>query len=138
MQEFDRESPIQGAEIVHQTLRYPITIEVTDGALPEPAVSTCFLLVTIVDINDNAPQFELDSYREDIPLNPERGRIFQVYAFDIDEGHNADIVYSLENDAQCSNCFRIDEKGWIWLDQDITVSVLISITLVLIYNTVDE
>lgn len=69
------------------------------------------LLIKILDVNDNAPRFELPDYQahnidEDIPIGT---KILQVQATDLDQGKNAEITYSLNRDE-----FYIDEKGVIY------------------------
>lgn len=52
--------------------------------------------VTIEDVNDNAPEFRPGScYGLSVPENTEPGVIHTVVAIDLDEGPNADLVYSI-------------------------------------------
>ena len=68
--------------------------------------------VSVIDVNDNRPEFEYDMYNITVMENLPRGfTVLQVYAFDADKGDNADFKYVLEDP---SGGFRIDEKtGWI-------------------------
>ncbi|XP_017462571.1 PREDICTED: neural-cadherin-like, partial [Rhagoletis zephyria] len=66
--------------------------------------------IKVVDVNDNAPRFELPDYQalnidEDIPIGTS---ILQVSATDMDTGKNAEIVYTVDRDD-----FVIDSKGII-------------------------
>ncbi len=67
------------------------------------------VLVTVLDVNDNPPEFPFLTYSFDFSNeNPEPQR---VVANDIDEGPNAMITYSLTTNP--SNSFRIDENTGI-------------------------
>ncbi|XP_030245298.1 fat-like cadherin-related tumor suppressor homolog isoform X2 [Drosophila navojoa] len=66
--------------------------------------------VLVEDVNDNAPIFGVQEYifkvREDVP----RGTVVAVIeAFDNDLGNNAEILFSLKEDAQDQNLFIIDK-----------------------------
>lgn len=66
----------------------------------EPATGQHFdvatLIITIGDINDNAPEFRPGScYGLSVPENSEASIIHTVVASDLDEGANAEIVYSI-------------------------------------------
>lgn len=52
--------------------------------------------ITIGDVNDNAPEFRPGScYGLSVPENSELGVIHTVVASDLDEGPNADLIYSI-------------------------------------------
>ena len=77
---------------------FDLTVEARDLGTPQGRRSTSIVVVTVTDINDNAPEFLLDPYstqvREDVgvPFN-----VLQVVAFDMDEqgNPNSDITYSI-------------------------------------------
>uniref|UniRef100_A0A1B0EXL8 Cadherin domain-containing protein n=1 Tax=Lutzomyia longipalpis TaxID=7200 RepID=A0A1B0EXL8_LUTLO len=70
--------------------------------------------VEIVDVNDNAPEFEVDLYNISIVENLPTGfSVLQVSATDRDQGENADFMYKLANEKP-EGAFLIDARtGWI-------------------------
>merc|ERR1712179_63652 len=68
------------------------------------------LTIRVLDVNDNAPVFEMEEYYnivdEDIPIG---SPIIKVKASDADSGDNADITYSVSLD----DYFAVDSDGWI-------------------------
>lgn len=72
-----------------------------------PLTSTATLSISLSDENDNSPAFERTSYHaivsEDIPLGSE---ILRLKAWDPDEGPNAQVTYSLIEEA--SGPFSVD------------------------------
>ncbi|KAM7351502.1 dachsous cadherin-related 1 isoform 2-T2 [Cochliomyia hominivorax] len=54
------------------------------------------VIITIEDVNDNAPEFETSMIRISVPENYQLGRpLYEVHAFDKDSGKNAEISYIL-------------------------------------------
>ena len=93
-------------------LKYPVAVEVSDNGNPKLS-TTCYLLVTILDINDNAPQF-LEGLEASMPKKPLRGdKVLQVYAFDPDEGQNGEVSYNITRWSTDCNCFVMGHNGWI-------------------------
>ena len=74
--------------------------------------ATVWVIVHIQDENDNQPEFPETVYRISVP---ERGRskrgypIYRVFAYDRDEGANADLTYSIVDGNQDGKFF-IDPK----------------------------
>ncbi|XP_037085943.1 neural-cadherin-like isoform X3 [Pollicipes pollicipes] len=69
------------------------------------------LTIKVMDVNDNAPKFELPDYQthnvpEDIPVGSE---LLRVKGTDSDSGTNADLFYSVSDDH-----FRVDDQGAIY------------------------
>ncbi|XP_031467309.1 protocadherin alpha-6-like, partial [Phasianus colchicus] len=61
-------------------------------------MGTVQLVISVLDANDNAPQFNQSVYKVQIPENTERGAfLVRVNATDLDEGTNCNISYSLTN-----------------------------------------
>ena len=86
-------------------------VSARDGGSPS-LQSTTTIMITLLDINDNAPEFDEPFYEttileEQIPPVT----IFEVSATDLDLGTNADIRFSitLRNAANPSSLFEIDE-----------------------------
>uniref|UniRef100_A0A0N5ATG2 Cadherin domain-containing protein n=1 Tax=Syphacia muris TaxID=451379 RepID=A0A0N5ATG2_9BILA len=58
----------------------------------------------VSDLNDNVPQFELNEYFVEIPLDlPLDSPVVAVRAFDLDSGDNGKITYSLKNGQESFN-----------------------------------
>ncbi|XP_052500309.1 protocadherin alpha-6-like [Budorcas taxicolor] len=82
----------------------------TDQGKPE-LTGTVKLLITVLDVNDNAPNFGQSEYEVKIFENSDNGTtVIRVNASDRDEGANGEISYSFNNlvPATVSNQFRID------------------------------
>ncbi|XP_075298163.1 protocadherin alpha-6-like [Opisthocomus hoazin] len=68
-----------------------------DGGRP-PLTGTLELLISVLDANDNAPQFNQSVYKVQLPENTERGTlVMRVSATDLDEGTNRNISYSVQH-----------------------------------------
>ncbi|KAH8279555.1 hypothetical protein KR018_000821 [Drosophila ironensis] len=66
--------------------------------------------ITIGDVNDNAPEFRPGAcYGLSVPENSEPGVIHTVVASDLDEGPNADLMYSITA-GNLGNKFSIDAR----------------------------
>ncbi|XP_017011514.2 protein dachsous [Drosophila takahashii] len=67
--------------------------------------------ITIGDVNDNSPEFRPGScYGLSVPENSEPGVIHTVVASDLDEGPNADLIYSITG-GNSGNKFSIDASS---------------------------
>lgn len=66
----------------------------------------------MLDVNDNQPKFEVDSYNVSVYENVPNGyNVLRVVAMDLDQGENGEFVYHLVDPSQA---FTIDGKtGWI-------------------------
>ncbi|KAL9836565.1 LOW QUALITY PROTEIN: protocadherin alpha-3-like [Geothlypis trichas] len=74
---------------------------------------TMELMITVLDANDNAPQFNQSVYKVQIPENATEGTlIVRVNATDPDEGSNKEFSYSIVSSIPIGNkkLFRIDPK----------------------------
>lgn len=75
--------------------RYLLNITVYDLGLPQ-RYSWRLLTVNVDDVNDNSPEFSLESYTAIIPENAAIGtEVIQVTASDEDLGQNGEISYAL-------------------------------------------
>ncbi|XP_042547878.1 protocadherin gamma-A12 isoform X5 [Dipodomys spectabilis] len=82
-----------------QVPSYNITVTATDRGTPPLATQTLISL-NVADTNDNSPVFPQASYSAYIPENNPRGAsIISVRAHDPDSDKNAQITYSLADDA---------------------------------------
>lgn len=86
---------------------YEIQVVAKDQGIP-PQSSTATVLLTVLDENDNPPEFYPQKYFTRIPDDMKIGTsILKVTAFDHDEGENALVTYKLES--QMDKMFSIDE-----------------------------
>ncbi|XP_053422640.1 protocadherin beta-12-like [Nycticebus coucang] len=83
-----------------------------DGGSP-PRSGTAFVLVMVVDINDNSPQFEKTFYEVTIPENNVLGSlVVTVSAWDLDSGINGEISYSFSHaSGDIRKTFEINQKS---------------------------
>lgn len=72
---------------------YDLTIGAVDGGLP-PRSGSLNVHVNVLDVNDNNPVFERDSYSVTVAENiPRMTTLVTVRAFDADSGLNGQVVY---------------------------------------------
>ncbi|VDK43754.1 unnamed protein product [Anisakis simplex] len=81
----------------------------------EPTVSTSALvIVDVLDVQDNAPIFERNSYfaevKEDAPIGT---TVASVFARDLDAGRNGEVRYSLSDDALGANLLKINPRSGV-------------------------
>nr|XP_035142107.2 protocadherin alpha-9 isoform X4 [Callithrix jacchus] len=81
-----------------ETPELHLLLTATDGGKPE-LTGTVQLLVTVLDVNDNAPVFDRTLYTVKLPENVSIGTlVINPNASDLDEGLNGDIIYSFSSD----------------------------------------
>ncbi|NXT55830.1 PCDA5 protein, partial [Pluvianellus socialis] len=89
-----------------------LLVTASDGGRPS-LTGTMELVISVLDANDNAPQFNQSVYKVKALEGAEPGTlIIRVAATDLDEGINSDIVYlfSRHVTAEVKEMFTIDEK----------------------------
>ncbi|KPP60788.1 hypothetical protein Z043_121181 [Scleropages formosus] len=89
----------------------PRQVTVTDGG-PAPRHSTVWVVVHVLDENDNKPQFPEKVYQIKLPERDRRRKgepIYRVFAFDRDQGSNAELSYSIVDGNEDAKFF-IDPK----------------------------
>ncbi|XP_054989208.1 protocadherin Fat 3 isoform X2 [Sorex araneus] len=94
-----------------QQAEHFLEVTVADGG-PTPKQSTVWVLVQVLDENDNKPQFPEKVYQIKLPERDRKKRgepIYRAFAFDRDEGPNAEISYSIV-DGNEDGKFFIDPK----------------------------
>ncbi|NWV00889.1 PCDC1 protein, partial [Upupa epops] len=80
-----------------QQATHQLVLTAKDGGEP-PKSGNVSVIVTVLDTNDNAPEFEHSVYRARILENSPSGiLVAQVHATDLDEGRNGEITYSFSN-----------------------------------------
>ncbi|XP_026135786.1 protocadherin alpha-C2-like isoform X2 [Carassius auratus] len=71
-----------------------LILTAVDGGVPARS-GTASIIVRVLDTNDNAPQFDKDSYTINLTENAPTGSlVVKLNATDRDEGSNSDIIYS--------------------------------------------
>lgn len=83
------------------------TLNLTASDLGDPRrMTTRLVTITLVDENDNAPQFDKPAYSFFLPENVANGTsVYELRAHDPDEGSNGVVTYSLATDTKD---FRLD------------------------------
>ncbi|XP_054424295.1 protocadherin alpha-3 isoform X2 [Pteronotus mesoamericanus] len=98
------------------TPEHHLLIMAVDGGKPELTGATQ-LTITVLDVNDNAPEFEKSVYKVRLFENAPNGTLAMIVnASDLDEGINRDIVYSFSTDtsADILSKFHLDPiNGYI-------------------------
>ncbi|XP_072791385.1 protocadherin alpha-2 isoform X5 [Taeniopygia guttata] len=92
---------------VHQ-----LVLTATDGGRPS-LTGTMELVISVLDANDNAPQFNQSVYKVQLPENCTEGTLVtRVNATDPDEGSNKEFSYSILSSTPIANkeFFTIDSK----------------------------
>ncbi|XP_053812614.1 LOW QUALITY PROTEIN: protocadherin alpha-2-like [Vidua chalybeata] len=89
-----------------------LVLTASDGGRPSLS-GTMELVISVLDANDNAPQFNQSVYKVQLPENTASGTVFyHLTATDKDEGSNQEVYYSF-SDAISGKIqdFQIDEKS---------------------------
>ncbi|XP_071299885.1 protocadherin alpha-6-like [Agelaius tricolor] len=99
-----------------------LVLTATDGGRPS-LTGTMELVISVLDVNDNMPQFNQSVYKVQVPENAERGTLLiKLNATDLDEGTNSNISYSIQmlSPQDGRDVFRIDRtSGEIRLTGDL-------------------
>ena len=92
---------------------YKLILRAQDMGNP-PKSNTTQVVINIIDVNDNSPQFSTANYYQSVAENVPQGySILQVSAFDPDQGRNSKIEYTLR-DTSIRLPFLIEkDTGWI-------------------------
>ena len=75
---------------------YNLTINATVPGLSNYIIGTATLVITVLDVNDNAPQFREPAYSVEIPEDVVSELLVTVEASDNDSGINREVVFSLD------------------------------------------
>lgn len=90
-----------------KTKSFFLTVQAVDGGIP-PLSSQAFVNITILDINDNIPQFSQNLYRFRVSENAKKGEVIgKISATDEDSDQNGIVVYNIERGDRL-NQFSID------------------------------
>ena len=91
---------------------YNLEVGATDRGTP-PLESTCNVVITLNDVNDNAPMFKHDIYETNVSELIEIGAsVIQVTAIDRDVGDNARITYDITSGNE-QEVFALDSETGI-------------------------
>lgn len=106
----------------HSILKFQVQAEDASTQPNESRKTLAEVIVNILDINDNAPQFVLDSYTAVIPENvPINSVVLNISATDPDEGLGGKIYYDLFNEGDAMGLLRIDHiTGLIYTKAELT------------------
>ncbi|XP_068133897.1 protocadherin alpha-6-like [Hyperolius riggenbachi] len=94
---------------------YNLTLTAYDGGKPKLS-GTAQLLITVQDVNDNAPTFNQLFYKVNVLENAPKGTIVtKLNATDMDEGENSEIYYSFNKlvPQQVISFFSIEQNTGI-------------------------
>ncbi|XP_061582447.1 protocadherin gamma-A2-like [Cololabis saira] len=89
-----------------------LILTAVDGGEPKMS-GTMMIVITVLDINDNAPVFTQQIYKATVIENSPKGTIVsRVTASDADEGSNSKITYSVTNTLDnVRNVFKVNEQN---------------------------
>uniref|UniRef100_A0A8C9XJ51 Cadherin domain-containing protein n=1 Tax=Sander lucioperca TaxID=283035 RepID=A0A8C9XJ51_SANLU len=88
-----------------------LVLTAVDGGEPQMS-GTMLIVITVLDVNDNAPVFTQLTYKATVTENSPKGTIVTtVTASDADQGSNGKITYSITNTERLlSELFKINSK----------------------------
>ncbi|XP_023791923.1 protocadherin alpha-10-like [Cyanistes caeruleus] len=99
-----------------------LVLTASDGGRPS-LTGTMELLISVLDANDNPPQFNQSVYKVQLPESTEHGTlVIKLNATDLDEGSNRNVLYSLDTlfPQDGKEVFEIDRRtGEIRLRNDL-------------------
>ncbi|KAI6650765.1 protocadherin Fat 4-like [Oopsacas minuta] len=99
-----------------KTKEFDFTVMAIDMGLPH-MIGTAEVIISVLDVNDNAPVFSRSLYTASIFENLDKGSLVTIVdAVDLDSGTNAKLSYSIEGDTP----FLINSTtGYIFLESSI-------------------
>uniref|UniRef100_A0A8D1G266 Cadherin domain-containing protein n=1 Tax=Sus scrofa TaxID=9823 RepID=A0A8D1G266_PIG len=97
-----------------QQVHHQLTVLVTDHGFP-PRNATALVYVSVTDINDNKPYFPQCLPGKELHIKVLEGQpvnmlVTTVFAKDLDEGNNAEVIYSISSEESCDH-FKIDANS---------------------------
>lgn len=117
---------------------YSLIITSSDNGTPPRELNT-FFAISVVDENDNTPQFRSQSNMATIPENSAIDSfVIDLAATDADSGSNSELSYSIVDSVQ-SDVFRIDSStGMVFVKQSEALDFEVMETFVLQVHVVDS
>ncbi len=125
---------LAGSLDFEQIQNYSFFIIAQDSA-EFPRMTTAPIVVEVVDLNDNSPEFDSEVYEVSIPENTViQYSIFQIPATDSDSTSNGDLRYSITG-GNLGARFAVDERTGLisldaYLDREITDSYALNLRAV--------
>ncbi|KAH8322014.1 hypothetical protein KR059_000394 [Drosophila kikkawai] len=93
-------------------IQLQIKAEDSPGRPTDAKQSIVDLLIEVLDVNDNAPEFTQKKYSTVIPENAQVDSfVLQLEALDADEGLGGEVHYELVNEGEANGLFKIDPKS---------------------------
>ncbi|GCC29853.1 protocadherin-10-like [Chiloscyllium punctatum] len=89
---------------------FDLVLTAIDGGVPQRS-GTTRIRIYVMDINDNAPVFDHETYRVNVEENTPKGTlVVELNAVDSDEGTNAELTYSFTSHAsqKAREVFKLD------------------------------
>ena len=129
--------PVSGSVILSSPLDYEdgtrlynLTVIANDLSISAPRTAIAELLITVEDVNDNAPSFSDDIYREMITASsPVNTPVVSVNCSDTDAGQNERITYHIIPNPPSTDLFDINiNTGNITVDGDLRERQLDNVT----------
>lgn len=107
--------------------RYLLNVTIYDMGLPQKS-NWRLLTVNVEDVNDNSPQFSMESYTAAVPEDTAIGtEVIQITASDLDLGQNGEISYTL---ITATSLFAINsDTGWVYVSGQLDRESMPDITL---------
>ncbi|PAA86346.1 hypothetical protein BOX15_Mlig001113g3 [Macrostomum lignano] len=105
------------AALDYETTRdYTLRVQAADGGSP-PRISTSSILISVLDVNDETPQFKQSNYAMSIPETlPVGEKFLLVEAVDPDSGLNGLVSYRLMHNGSSGTVefpFNISKDSWL-------------------------
>lgn len=106
----------------HEVIKFQVQAEDATTQPTESRKTVADVILNILDINDNAPQFDAKTYSAVIQENkPIHSTVIKITATDPDQGLGGEIYYDLFNEGEASGLFQIDHQtGIIYTKTELT------------------
>lgn len=118
--------------------RYTFSVQATDGF--RLTLTDAMVEVTVGDVNDESPEFEMPSYTVDVyELTPENAIFLILQANDADAGTNSEITYRIVSDQGGNTVqFGIGEtSGGLFPTELVDIGGSIETTIILVVEAAD-
>ncbi|XP_067852117.1 protocadherin alpha-C2-like [Heptranchias perlo] len=96
-----------------QQSSFELILTAIDGGTPQRS-GTAKIIISVADVNDNAPVFDHEIYRTSVLENTPKGTlVIKLIAVDLDEGGNSEFKYSFSNYApqRVRELFKLDSES---------------------------
>ena len=111
--------PMTGRVILSSSLDYEsgprsynLTVTAADLSETVPRTGTALLLVSVEDINDNAPRFASDMYKQNLSASSSLNAVaLSINCMDNDAGQNGGITYHILPNPPSTDLFSIDTNN---------------------------